>query len=560
MSQFSYTLPSGDEFVVNGPAGATQSDADRIFYEQVAAGALVGYSSGQTLTSLATQVTKFELSRLERGTAGVQDNIVLSITQGLPVTSSDAGLGIGLGLGATTSAVETVLESVQNLPRPVSMPNLSATLITNAINEADIVLAKGDSLGPVGVGPLSSYQIQKLLAQMVNLVVQPSDEISQEKGIGKYGFDCYVLEQIGYVKPGTSNQYLLNTPEDFVAVMSTPSVWTGKNGVYSLEDLLNDPEIQNFIQVELMQQGYDSLTAAGIITVPVEPSIKLSSGQVFTTSGLQTVSALTVLGTIQSASSGSISNLLSTSQALTTQISNLSTIGSGAINNLTAGLGSLGNLANLDFTRISVDLKNRITGDVGALITNASKFGTQVTGAWAKAGNISLAGIGTTVTGTLSNLTSNLNLYGKASQFATNFANPLSGITSLGNVGALQGQLTGALGGLQGQLTGALGGLQGQLTGALGNLGGLANLGNLGSIFGGGGDLVSGTQVAAGFSNTVNRKTVDAAFSRILGNSKIPVPVYEYPGFSALSSRLDIKQAQTILSDRNNTFGQSVTI
>ena len=79
MSQFNYTLPSGATFVVNGPANATRAQADRIFYEQVAAGALVGYETGQTLTSTATQITTFELSRLDRGTAGVATPSVLGI-------------------------------------------------------------------------------------------------------------------------------------------------------------------------------------------------------------------------------------------------------------------------------------------------------------------------------------------------------------------------------------------------------------------------------------------------------------------------------------------------
>jgi hypothetical protein len=66
-------------------------------------------------------------------------------------------------------------------------------------------------------------------------------------------------------------------------------------------------------------------------------------------------------------------------------------------------------------------------------------------------------------------------------------------------------------------------------------------------LFTGSGELVSGTQVAAGFNNTVNRKTVDAAVTRILGNNKIPSPGFEYPSPAVLAERLDIAQAQNIL-------------
>ena len=135
--------------------------------------------------------------------------------------------------------------------------------------------------------------------------------------------------------------------------------------------------------------------------------------------------------------------------------------------------------------------------------------------------------------------------------------------------GALSGQLSGALSGqlgaLSGQLSGVLSGqLSGALSGALGNLGSLgslANIGSLGSLFGGGGggDLVSGTAVAGGFNNTVNRSTVDAAFARIVGSNKVPLPTFQYPSLAAIGSRLDIQQALNFLQNQsrntNGTFG-----
>jgi peptidoglycan hydrolase CwlO-like protein len=90
------------------------------------------------------------------------------------------------------------------------------------------------------------------------------------------------------------------------------------------------------------------------------------------------------------------------------------------------------------------------------------------------------------------------------------------------------------VGNLQGQLTGALANAQGQLTG-------------LTNLFSGGGNLVSGTRIAAGFTNTVKRKTIDSAVVRILGNSKISLPSFEFPSPAVLAERLDIRQAQNIL-------------
>ena len=331
--------------------------------------------------------------------------------------------------------------------------------------------------------------------------------------------------------------------------MNSPAIWTGKGGVNSLDDLLFDPNTQNRVQNQLMQRGYDALTATGVISNVPEPSVTLNQGQVYTASGLQTLNALNTLG----GSSGLVTNLLGQ------PVSNLRTIASGAI-------------ANTALTSTALNIAGRITGDVGALINNASKFGSLATAAWAKSGgtpsisslltgvgnlpslgsvniNQLTAGLTNVVPANLGNLKATLDNFGKASQFSLNFANPLN------SLGGVQGQLTGAVTNIQGQLTGAVANLQGQLSG---------NLSRLTNLFSGSGDLVSGTQVAAGFNNTVNRSTVDAAVNRILGNSKIPSPSFEYPSPAVLSQRLDIAQAQGVLQglkkQTSPVFGQGVTI
>jgi hypothetical protein len=607
MSQFKYILPSGAEFIVNGPGGATQTEADRIFYEQVAAGALIGYEPGQTLTSTATRLTKFELSRLDRGTAGVDSNPILALSQGLPTSSLTFGL-------------QSILATIQALPIPVGVPSLVNIPLSNPITEADIVLIRGDDFAPLaitgnGITALNEYQVQKLLAQIAALVDQESDQISQNKGIGRFGFTAYALEEAGYVKPGTSLRFFATNPEDFISVMSSPSVWTGKNGVYSLDDVLDDAGLQNRMQAQLMQQGYEELLSNGTINTVTKPGISISSGQVYTNSGLQSISFLntanllgintgSLAGITQNAfTPGTVLNRLLTSDNI-----NLATIGSGAVNSLNSGLNNLGNLANANFTAVATQLTNQITGGVGALVTNASKFGTQATALWARASNLeglaNIAGAGFTrfgtnlagsitssvnnittnltnlVPGSFNNLSSSLNTFGKAGSFATNFANPLGNLNNLsgavtgqlgalqgavtGQLGALQGAVTGQLGALQGALTGQLGALSGQLSGVFGSLGNFANIGAVGDLFGGGGDLVSGTAVAGGFNNTVNRNTLDAAFARIVGNNKVPLPTYQYPSLSVLAQRLDIQQAANFLRTSQGssgaTFGQTVTI
>lgn len=255
MSQFKYTLPSGKKFIVNGPAGATQVQADKIFYEQVAAGSLIGYIPGDTLTSAQIEFEKFGLSRLDRTTAGVSDDVVLAVVSGLPL--------------------------VTTIPPLVNVP------IENPITQEEIAVVS-DGLGPLPVGPLTPNEVQALEAQKINITDQPYYVITREKGIGKYGFNCIQLEKAGYVKPSTSQIYLGVTredqpnPENFIAVMRTPSIWTGKNGVTSLDDILFNEQLQNQIYNELMLIGYQALVANGTIVERNTEAAEITTGVEYT--------------------------------------------------------------------------------------------------------------------------------------------------------------------------------------------------------------------------------------------------------------------------------------
>jgi hypothetical protein len=206
--------------------------------------------------------------------------------------------------------------------------------------------------------------------------------------------------------------------------------------------------------------------------------------------------------------------------------------------------------------------------------------------------NTTVGNIGQSV----SSLTTNLDITGKAGQFATAFSNPTSAITNLANtdVGALAtGALTNATAATTAALTNATAAATGALnsataaatsavtnataaaTGAVNNaidsvnnqitnvtdkLGSLSNLSldSLTNIFGGGaGDLVAKVQTAAGFTNTTNRGTLDVAFVKILGSSKIPVPSFEAPSADSLSlsSLADISSASTILQNLKSQGG-----
>lgn len=568
MSKFNYTLPSGSEFTVTAPTDATQEQSDFVFYSQVAAGSLIGYQSGQSLIGLSVNAKTFSLSRLERGTAGV---------------------------GPTNIDPATVVNIAQNLPIIPSMPALNNTTVRNPITQADVVLARGDGLGPTSVGPLDQFAVQSLQAQATNIVQQPYYEITQEKGLGKFGMTCYQLEKAGYIKPTTSARFIEQTPDQFIPVMNSKTIWTGKGGVNSLEDILNDEQLQNQVYNDLMTVGYTGLQASGAITqTPTNPTTTMTSW-VYTTGSLTTT-------------------------GLTTPTA-YSTITSGVSNALDGNVSQ----TSYQYSVTQTAMENQVNGDVGALVVNSAQFGPELATVWASRGELNatsvlatgqgtiqptysttnpitatvsnysnfdvngLMSLPTNLTGQLNNtvsqLTPTMDVFGKAGQYATNFADlgtnfkdfasidKLGDIASAGltnQVNALSSQFNNITTNLSNQFTSATNSLQSGLdslskidigsfdgvskladkllsSGSLSALSG--KLGDLGKLFGQGNPLVSGIKAGAGFSGTIDRQTVDGAVDRIIGSGKITTPTFGFESNSSGGFLADITAAKNSLQD-----------
>ena len=466
---------------MEAPAGTTQTQADYIFYSQVAAGALVGFKLGQSISSTSSSLIKFTLSRLDRGIAGVDDTVILSIVNGLPATSGT--------------------------------PSLINVPIGNPVTSANVASIGGSGFTPPAIGSLTSEQIQALMAQIVNTVNQPADVITNETGVGQYGFDCQQLEMAGYVKPGTWQQFLRNGSGTLVDVLNAPGIFTGLNGVYSLDIFLASPSSQNDAQSTLMENGYASLQASGIITTPTSQSVSAVIGEVYTG-------------------------------------------GNEAVTNATA------------------TITNSVNSQIASLVTNSSQFGTQLTAQWANgllpvtdltsnltkiAGQLGpipgLSGLGTLTSGLTPDLASvktAMDTLGKASQFAATASSTLT--TSIGKLSAVS--IDGLTSQLKGSAASLVTNLQGQLTGQATALLNQAT-GQFSSLLTQGDSLISNVQKAAGFANTVNRATVDVAFTKVLGSSKIPVPTFGVPDSASIGAALDITKAQSMLK---NLQGQGTAL
>jgi hypothetical protein len=518
MSQFKYTLPSGAKFLVEAPVNTTQVEADFIFYNQVAAGALVEFEVGQSVSEVATALTKFELSRLDRGTAGLDDVVILAIVNGLP--------------------------TVANIPSLVNVP------LTNPITQASIAEINSTGFTAPAIGSLTSDQTLALMAQVASTVGQAANVITNETGVGSYGLDCQQLEIAGYVKPGTWQQFIQTGRSTLIDVLNAPGIWTGRGGINTVAEFLANSEAQNTAQATLMVNGYASLQAAGVITTPAAQSLSTVVGQVFT----------------------------GTDQLLTS---------------------------------VTTSLTNGVNNQVASLVTNASKYGTQLTAQWAKdlpaltdlTSNLTsikglsaslsavpgIPSLGTLTSGITPNLTSvktAMDTLAKGSQFAATAASTLTGgLDKLSNLnvgsltanlpsasalaGQLQGRALAAAGQLQGQITGQaralIGQAEGQAQALIGQAQAQANAllvqaqGQFDLLRSQGDKLVASVERAAGFANTVNRASIDVATTKIFGSAKIPTPNFGpiVAESKSLLAAVDISRAQGILK---NLQGQGTAL
>lgn len=180
------------------------------------------------------------------------------------------------------------------------------------------------------------------------------------------------------------------------------------------------------------------------------------------------------------------------------------------------------------------NIATTLQGDIGALMLNGSKFGTALTAGWAAADQ---------AVSSLSSLSGD--------QLTGLILDPVGTLTK-NAVGAVTDIANGAIDGAKA--------LVGDAKAQLDSLGKAAQsaINFVETTLSG---LVAGVQKAAGFTNTVNRATVDAAVTRIIGADKISTPTFELPSIESLGISADISQAKSILSRAqsvaSNLYGQA---
>jgi hypothetical protein len=583
MNQFKYVLPSGAKFSMQVSAGITQTQANFIFYSQVASGALVNFAPGQSVSGTTSSLAKFALSRLDRGTAGVDDAVILSIVNGLP----SAAVGI---------------------------PTLVDTPLTRPITQADIVSISSTGFTAPAIGELTSEQIQALMAQVANLIDQPWDTASDETGVGRYGLNCQQLEIAGYVKPGTWQQFLQDGTNTLINVLNSPGVWTGLDNINSLQDFLDSTDAQNNAQAALMINGYSSLQAAGVITTPPPPVEPVMLAEIYSDAAAPLTAAA---GTVTNVVNNQVASLITNSSQYGTQLTARWASGLPATGAAAAGTGSAAttDLGLLGIAGFAVGLISQIPNlgilDSGTatemnVLGKASQYAAAATSVVTSATNI--ADTSVKAVSQVASTAEKLGVIGAKAE-AAQFASDVAAFN--GAVGDAVGKITGEVNLITDQITAeiktvandiaasikdffssdttsGISGL-GDIAGGFGGIDTTSSLSGLGDIpgldigldiglseilsvvsvvsslfsaFGGGGGggggfsfsgintLDSKVQPIPAYTNTVNRAAIDVATAKIIGSDKIPLPSFGVvvPQSPSVAAELDIAKGKLELA------------
>jgi hypothetical protein len=238
---------TGDTFTVKGPPGLTEAQAFAIFEQQRKAGSLVGLKPGDTINSASQALGGLPGAASLVPSLGSIPGALGQIATGI----GNAAAGIASGAASLAKKTLTGITQAANSLVP-----------TNPIGVADFA-KQTPALVPID--KLSTTDVTAAMSQASRLVGQSADSLSDDKGLGKFGLDVQQLERAGVCKPGTAS-YLAQGQNSLTSVLSSPAVWTGKNGVTDLDSLLASAPKQDLIQQELMSSGISELKTLGVPT------------------------------------------------------------------------------------------------------------------------------------------------------------------------------------------------------------------------------------------------------------------------------------------------------
>lgn len=294
MASYQFTF-GGKTFKVSGPDGLTFDQAQSAFNTQASTGALTGLSPGSILNAAKQAAAGVA------GALGQVGQIASGITGALGggIANAVGSLGSLTGAGGSASSlVDRATSTLKNI--------VGSTSIPNGITSADFSKTISAVAPIAGLNPA---QVTGALSAVSGLVNQASSLMSDSKGVGNFGLDATQLEKAGFLKPGTSKFITGTGIGKLTSVLKSPSVFTGKDGVNSIDGLLKNPSLQSITQQGLMASGVAGLATQGI-DVPKLPTdlqggiASIASKSIDAATSLAKGAAAGVTGAISSLTAG----------------------------------------------------------------------------------------------------------------------------------------------------------------------------------------------------------------------------------------------------------------
>lgn len=175
-----------------------------------------------------------------------------------PYIRGDINAAIRTGTAAANAYTTDVSGNPISPPLNVSKKGISTAnnVALSRAATADVFIKQPEPANSMGA--LDKDQLRAYMAQTGYSESNGNYNVVNQFGYqGKYQLGSLALQDLGYIKPGT--------PQTTEA-MSNPNNWTGKGGVYSSADFLNNAQVQESAMYDYTKKNYSVLQSKGIIT------------------------------------------------------------------------------------------------------------------------------------------------------------------------------------------------------------------------------------------------------------------------------------------------------
>ena len=439
----------------------------------------------------------------------------------------------------TPAETEAAISGIDLTSLPVTAPVIASQPDTPPVSDSIDKTATSALLGTMQQTVATDPNLA-LAASTGSTVVNDENGVPQLV-IGQYGQTPDQLEAAGILKPGSAQLVNSAIASGIDVDTAMPSnLFTGEQGITSLDSYVNNPAAQASVSVTALQQSQTQLTNAGVITGQEDPSqisgVVLSGATVGVPQTLNAINSVNSQNSYTQYDQGVVTQIppagygVSSSSPLSSVGGAVNSFSSRGVSGVSAQLnGSVGSIAG----GISGSFNSLSGGSISASFGSISGVSGKIMGTISK-GNFA-AGAGSLSVGSLSGLSLSLSalsnvpglssltasvkgssasaFYAIAASFRPLQAGVPQNLTSLAKQSASRTASAASIGGslsLSNGLKSLTGSVSGSLSSGTSGLGGSVN-GAIGSISGSIGGVASGSPLAA----------VGAATSAISGSLAI---------------------------------------